>query len=130
MGNPPVGSGPRQSRRLDWPDCRNARDLGGLPLRGGHTRWGVLVRCDSTANLTPAGGAAMRAHGIATIVDLRRASEVARSPYRGDREGPVYRHLPIVEDEMTTRLDEARDMLERYLMILDFGRARMRPIFE
>lgn len=118
------------ARRLAWPDCRNARDLGGLPRPGGHTRWGVFVRCDSTANLTPEGSVAMRAYGIATIVDLRRPSEVARTPYRGGRSGPAYLHLPLVDDAMTTRLDECPGMLERYLMMLDEGGAFIRAIFE
>ena len=118
------------SRRLDWPDCRNARDLGGLPRLGGHTRRGVFVRSDTSANLTQEGSAAMLAYGITTIVDLRRPSEVVRSPYRGDQMGPVYRHLPLIDDDMTARLDEAPSMLDRYLMMVDECGASIRAIIE
>jgi hypothetical protein len=40
-------------RHLDWPDCANARDLGGLPLTGGGTvRDGALIRADTVERLT------------------------------------------------------------------------------
>ena len=54
-------------RRLDWPDCQNTRDLGGLPRQGGVTRMGVLVRSDSIAHLTPVGREAMIAYGVTTV---------------------------------------------------------------
>ena len=59
-------------RNLDWPGCLNARDLGGLPTADGRvTRWGAVVRSDNPAHLTPAGWAALHAHGIRTVVALR-----------------------------------------------------------
>lgn len=42
-------------RKLDWPDCGNVRDLGGL----GEVRVGRLVRSDNLDQLTPAGLAAV-----------------------------------------------------------------------
>jgi protein-tyrosine phosphatase len=57
-------------RDLDWDGCLNARDLGGLAVGGGHTRWGAVVRADHPSHLTPAGWAALRAHGIRTLVSL------------------------------------------------------------
>ncbi len=64
-------------RRLDWPDLRNARDLGGLPIAGGReTRPGVVVRSDTLRQLTPAGWEAVEAFGIRTILDLRFQFEV------------------------------------------------------
>jgi hypothetical protein len=47
------------TRNLDWPDCRNTRDLGGIPARGGVTRSKVLIRSDNVASLTRAGRQAM-----------------------------------------------------------------------
>lgn len=71
-------------RHLDWDGCFNVRDLGGLRLTGGGmTRFGAVVRADDLARLTPAGWAALRAHGIRTVVDLRNDDgepDVARRP--------------------------------------------------
>jgi protein-tyrosine phosphatase len=60
------------SRQLDWPNCLNARDLGGLATRhGGETRRGAVVRSDNPAFLTPDGWAALYAYGVRTIVAFR-----------------------------------------------------------
>ncbi|GIE28088.1 protein-tyrosine-phosphatase [Actinoplanes italicus] len=65
-------------RHLDWDGCLNVRDLGGLPTRDGRvTRRGEVVRADSLDRLTPAGWAALHAHGVRTVVDLREADERA-----------------------------------------------------
>ncbi|GIF20747.1 protein tyrosine/serine phosphatase [Actinoplanes tereljensis] len=86
---------------LNWPDCRNARDLGGLPtVDGGVTRAGVLYRADGLFRLTPAGIAAIRAAGISRILDLRWPWECERhpSPFAGD---PLYLHVPLLEDVLS-----------------------------
>lgn len=59
-------------RVLTWEGCKNVRDLGGLKTMDGRTtHWGAIVRSDTPARLTPAGWAALYAHGIRTIVTLR-----------------------------------------------------------
>lgn len=61
-----------EKRILDWPDCQNVRDLGGLRLRaGGLTRFGGIVRADTPARLTAGGWTALYEYGIRTIVTLR-----------------------------------------------------------
>lgn len=66
-------------RHLDWDGCWNARDLGGLPTTDGvRTRRGALVRSDHLVHLTAGGWAALDAHGIRTIVDLRTSEEAVR----------------------------------------------------
>ena len=58
--------------KLDWPHCRNARDLGGLPtVQGARVRDGALIRSDHHARLTPAAVAGIRASGVRRIIDLR-----------------------------------------------------------
>src|SRR5262245_9976195 len=58
-------------RDLDWDGCYNVRDLGGLhPVDGRVTRFGALVRSDAPSALTAPGWAAVRTHGIATVIDL------------------------------------------------------------
>lgn len=63
-------------RDLDWDGCYNVRDLGGLATAdGGRTRRGAVVRSDNLDLLTPAGWAAVAAHGVRTVVDLRDAPD-------------------------------------------------------
>ena len=84
--------------RLDWPDCSNARDLGGTPTRDGRRiRPGALIRSDSHGLLTPDSIAAVRALRPAVILDLRWPRECVRdpSPVAGD---PAYRNVPLLSD--------------------------------
>jgi protein-tyrosine phosphatase len=68
-------------RHLDWDGCLNVRDLGGLRTADGReTRWGAVVRSDAPDQLSPKGWAALREHGIRTIVDLRNDEERAVEP--------------------------------------------------
>jgi protein-tyrosine phosphatase len=83
---------------LDWPACRNARDLGGLPtMDGGGIREGALLRSDHHTAMTPADVAAVRAARVSRIVDLRRPAELAElpSPFAGD---PIYTHVSMLMD--------------------------------
>ncbi|MEU4603094.1 tyrosine-protein phosphatase [Kribbella sp. NPDC023972] len=66
---------------LDWPGCRNVRDVGGLPTAdGGRVREGVLIRADSLQFLSPEGVEAVRRAGVGRILDLRGDGEVAAWP--------------------------------------------------
>ena len=82
-------------RHLDWPGVFNARDLGGLPVSGGgRTRAGALVRADALDHLTAEGWAAVQAHGVRTIVDLRNDDEL--TPDLAPRPAGVETlHLPL-----------------------------------
>jgi protein-tyrosine phosphatase len=67
-----------RSRTLDWEACRNARDLGGLPLQGGgQTRFGTVARSDTLRQLTPSGWSSLAAYGVETVIDLRFRAEIA-----------------------------------------------------
>ena len=75
----------RDDPHLDWEGCANVRDLGGLVTTDGRrTRRGALVRADALDRLTATGWAALQAHGVRTIVDLRnddeRGDDAARRP--------------------------------------------------
>ena len=73
----------------------NARDLGGLPLRGGGvTRAGVFLRSDALGRLTPVGVDQLSAGPVGTVVDLRTSSEADALPDR----------LPDDRDVQTVRL--------------------------
>ena len=63
-------------RDLEWEGCFNVRDLGGLPTTAGRvTRRGAVVRADTLDGLIAAGRAALVAHGVRTVVDLRNDDE-------------------------------------------------------
>lgn len=82
-------------RHLDWPGCRNARDLGGLPTAdGGVIRTGALIRSDSLQFLTPDGVETVRRAGVNRVIDLRSVGEVAAypTPFTDD---PIGVHLPL-----------------------------------
>ena len=71
------------ARDLDWAACHNVRDLGGLPTAGGgRIRQRALVRADSLQRLTAGGWAALEAHGVRTVIDLRNDDEI------GDDDAP------------------------------------------
>lgn len=83
------------SRHLAWEGCFNVRDLGGLRTTDGRrTRWGRVVRADALDTLTASGRAAVSAHGVRTVIDLRDDDE------RGDDGAPrpasvTTVHLPL-----------------------------------
>jgi protein-tyrosine phosphatase len=109
---------------LDWPACDNARDLGGLPTQGGgRIRPGALLRSGHHARITPATMAAIRATGVARVVDLRWDREVAAdpSPFAGD---PVYVHLPMLMDVLDYEVPE-----DTYGPLLDRNRKRVAAAF-
>ena len=59
----------------------NLRDLGGLPtIDGRRVRTGQLFRSGHLAELNRAEAAILNGLGLRTIIDLRRPSEVAKSP--------------------------------------------------
>jgi protein-tyrosine phosphatase len=127
-----------ERRRLDWPDCQNTRDLGGLQRRGGVTRSGVLIRSDDVSVLTTAGREAMRAYGVTTVIDLRSTSERsgtfdARFPRpvvnMVKAQGVTYLHRELVDDASLKKLGEASNMFERYLVMLNTRQSAFREIF-
>lgn len=104
------------ARHLDWPDCRNARDLGGTPLAGDLTvREGALVRSDSHFYLTEAGLGALRAYGVSRVIDLRRGVELEQWPSVLATDA-CYLHLPVQNPE--DREDEST-LAELYRALLD-----------
>ena len=111
------------SRLLEWPELRNARDLGGLPTAEGPTRFGRIVRSDELNRLTEAGRLAMFEYGITTIINLRGPGELARHPPAlGDH--PGFRHLSILEENPDGSA-EAGTVADSYIRLLDAMGARV-----
>ncbi|MDG4820449.1 tyrosine-protein phosphatase [Asanoa sp. WMMD1127] len=81
---------------LDWPDCTNVRDLGGLATADGRRiRADALLRSDSHHLLTAAAVEAIRSGGVRRIVDLRWPAEcvLRPSPFAQD---PLYVNVPLL----------------------------------
>ncbi|MFI5692159.1 tyrosine-protein phosphatase [Kribbella sp. NPDC051586] len=102
---------------LTWPDCRNVRDLGGLPATGGELRTGRLIRSDNLDQLAAAGLAAVHAARISRFVDLRSAWECGkyRSPYADD---PRLVNVPLW-DPGDPDVPEELGLFEQYRVLVD-----------
>ncbi|MEV4512304.1 tyrosine-protein phosphatase [Dactylosporangium sp. NPDC049525] len=101
---------------LAWTGLRNARDLGGLPtVDGGAVRHGAVVRADSPHALTADGIAALRAHGVTRIIDLRCADEAAMRPNVLAAD-PMYRLVPFTDpdDDPADELSDLAGIDELY----------------
>jgi protein tyrosine/serine phosphatase len=109
---------------LNWPDLRNARDLGGLPAGNGRIKGRALVRTDNHDRLGAAGIAALDAYGVSRIVDLRWEWEAAkyRSPFAAD---PRYRLRPALDDGLA---DQAPT--DSYGQLVDHSRTRLGAVVE
>jgi protein-tyrosine phosphatase len=93
------------SRDLDWPECINARDLGGIPVvGGGATRHGAVVRADHPSHLTSAGWEALWGHGIRTIISLETDAS--------DPQVAAANNRPVVVDERWDGLRHLRLRIE------------------
>lgn len=78
----------------------NLRDLGGTPAReGAVVRERVLVRADALQRSSPATAKALHDHGIRRVLDLRDASERARSGTFSPADGLDIDvvHLPVLD---------------------------------
>ena len=62
----------------------------------------------------------MREYGVTTVLDLRSDGEIARSPspFAGGV-GANYVHRALIDDQNMNNIGDARDMLERYLFIVN-----------
>jgi protein-tyrosine phosphatase len=103
-------------RHLDWPDCRNARDLGGLPTAdGGVIRTGALIRSDCLQFLTPDGVETVRRAGVNRVIDLRSLDEVSEFPTPFTH-NPICLHLPVQDpadpQDHTTIVESCNLMLD------------------
>jgi protein-tyrosine phosphatase len=111
-----------EERVLDWEGLLNARDTGGLPTAdGGRVRRAALVRSDVLSRLTESGRAALVAHGVRTIIDVRGTSEAAsdRDAYPTWDGAVTYLNIPYntwtegaVVAEMNRRYDSAQSREE------------------
>jgi protein-tyrosine phosphatase len=107
------------SRHVELPNVFNLRDLGGYPAADGRTvAWRRLFRADGLQRLAVAEAKEFHALGLRTVIDLRRADEVARG--RLQAEGLTYYNHSLqpaewVVEQFDASMDPARYLAERYL---------------
>ena len=112
------------ARRISLVGPLNFRDLGGYRGADGRTvRWRRVFRSDSLFRVTPEDAAhVVEELGLATIVDLRTAEEIAVFG-RGALEsaGLHYHHVPILDETQRTdpELFPKRPLDELYVLMLD-----------
>ena len=97
----PTSDGSLAGRALRWESLLNARDLGGTPSSHVPIAHGAIVRSDALYRLNDRGRAALVAHGVRTVIDMRTPNEVAANGYVFDEQsGVVQHHIPQQTDAM------------------------------
>jgi protein tyrosine/serine phosphatase len=104
----------------------NFRDIGGCKAAGGFVRTGVLYRSASLANLTDAGTEHLTKLGIRTVIDMRRAEEVATYGRIVDATGRRYVNVPPThgrwdEPPYDEAAGPARYLADRYVELARDG---------
>jgi protein tyrosine/serine phosphatase len=112
-------------RVLRWEALLNARDLGGIPAAQGRIAHGAIVRSDALYRLSDSGRAALVAHGVRTVIDMRAPAEVAANPYVLDGgSGVVQHHIPQQTQEMWAPLGGKADRVTFDMTMLELARSR------
>lgn len=125
-------------RQLNWPDCYNVRDLGGLPTaNGGTTQFGRIVRSDIPARLTADGRRMMWEYGIRTVLDLRTPWQTVEEPSNlVQREDapcfPTYLNISIetYKPHVSTEISTAGSRKQIYCIMLDHYPEQIKLILE
>jgi protein-tyrosine phosphatase len=115
-------------RALRWESLLNARDLGGLPASGGHVRHGAVVRSDALYRLNDAGRAALVAHGVRTVIDMRAPREIAANSYGFDAASGVTRYHFAQQTEEMWATNRGMERAAFDLAMLELGRTRFATI--
>ena len=107
----------------------NVRDIGGYRTHDGRTtRWRTMFRADSLHRLTAEAQTTLLAHGVRSMVDLRRSYEVQAAPNVFAASTTVtYRHLSLMTD-MPPEPQQLRPLVEIYRHILDERQAQVYAI--
>ncbi|MGX1307753.1 protein-tyrosine phosphatase [Amorphus suaedae] len=123
------------SRVIALEGAHNVRDLGGYETAGGGvTRWRSVLRAGVLTHLTADARTALVDMGLATVIDLRGADELATqpNPFRDDAR-VAYRNVPLFHAlapiEMLDPDGRPFDMGNRYRQGLDGCQERFAEVF-
>jgi protein-tyrosine phosphatase len=107
-------------RQVRFENNFNFRDLGGYPTADGRVvRWRRLYRSDDLARLGEVDRERFTALGIRTVVDLRRAEEVAADGRIPQFDGFTYRHVDLPHPywpsvQFADTAERVRYLVQRY----------------
>lgn len=115
------------SQLMHFDGLLNARELGGMPLRGGKVfATGLAIRSDSPSDLTHEQALAIRDHGVTQVLDLRSEAEVkAYGNAFMDLEGVKFKNIPLFLGNPDDKEDPTMEFLKThklgdfYLLILE-----------
>jgi protein-tyrosine phosphatase len=116
-----------RERLLALVGAYNFRDLGGYPTADGRfTRWGRLFRSDALHELTAEDLQVLRQVGLASVIDLRTATELERTGRGPLGDEPIaYLHASVLQEEggesVATPAPPEGDPAERYMWYLSVG---------
>jgi protein-tyrosine phosphatase len=97
------------SRNSVIPGIQNFRDIGGyVAARGKQVRWGMLYRSAQIENLSCSTLKELKNIGIKTVIDLRTAEEVVKTPHL-EEQGLNVVHIPIGTVDTDNVVQKLRD---------------------
>ena len=119
------------TRKLNFPNLLNARDLGGCATRDGQqTRWQSFVRADELTRLTPQGVQSLLDYGVRTVIDLRWPAETQARPsvFQQAHSLVNYVHVSMLdESEQTWSARRPPTTKEKWnCVVLDHAQAALR----
>lgn len=112
----------------------NVRDLGGVPVRGGETAFGVALRGETPVNLTALGAQQFRGRGVRHVLDLREPDEReldGDGPLAADfqQSNPFQECVPLagsaIADDPIGQVLASEAIADRYSAYLDNGSFRL-----
>ena len=119
----------RYAKRYPVPGLLNCRELGGYPLPGGQTRWGLFWRSACPCGLSEEAVAALERMGLALVIDLRSGFERRQQPSAlAGRTAFSLLELPLL-DQIGASMTHTNDMGEFYAALLHHGQACFRTLF-
>jgi protein-tyrosine phosphatase len=125
---------PEPTRLLPLEGTYNVRDVGGYATAdGGTIRWRTLLRGDSLHRLTAEGQALLITEGLRTVIDLRRASELAEAPNVFVSSSQIrYRNIALIDGAPAPAVEETRprSLGGIYERILETAHPQLRAIME
>ncbi|QJD85455.1 tyrosine-protein phosphatase [Cohnella herbarum] len=121
----------RQQRIVKLDGAFNMRDLGGYSAENGRTtRWGRFFRADGLHKLTHDDKQRFAEREVRTVVDLRHAQELERSPNVFAGSGEVaYHNVDLINPAAVSR-PLIRSLGDMYVGMLDDSQASLRQVFE
>ena len=128
----------QENRQLNWPNCYNVRDLGGLPTKDGATiQFGRIIRSDMPRRLSDKGRKMMWEYGVRTILDLRTPWQAVEEPSNTSLQSdaprfPTYINISIetYKPEVSTEIGDAGSREAVYCIMLDSYPEQIKLIME